>query len=127
MAMVLDESDTDWNDSEEEMFDSEDPANSLIEAQKDMVDPLQVAQNLSNDDNKNEPETIASSNPHPSLPKYLLQATHVDLPAFLLHHLLQYLRSLVYVNSPPRHPMYLSFPTAESQFHLLSMLALQSC
>ena len=40
--MVLDESDTDWNDSEE-MSDSENLANSLIEVQEDMVDPLQVA------------------------------------------------------------------------------------
>ena len=61
MAMVLDESDTDWNDSEEEMSDSEDLANSLIEAQEDMVDPLQVAQDISNDDDNNEPEMITTS------------------------------------------------------------------
>ena len=39
MAMLLGESDTDWNDSEEEMSDSEDLGNSLIQAQEDMVDP----------------------------------------------------------------------------------------
>ena len=59
--MVLDESDTDWNDSEEEMSDSEDLANSLIVAQEDMVDPLQVAQDISNDDDNNEPEMITTS------------------------------------------------------------------
>ena len=32
MAMVDNESDSDWNDSEEEMSDSEDLANLLIEA-----------------------------------------------------------------------------------------------
>ena len=58
--MVLDESDTDWNDSEE-MSNSEDLANSLIEAQEDTVDPLQVypAQDIFSDDDNNEPETIA--------------------------------------------------------------------
>ena len=59
--MVLDESDTDWNDSEEEMSDSEDLATSLIEAQEDMVDPLRVAQDISNDDDNNEPEMITTS------------------------------------------------------------------
>ena len=61
MVMVLDESDTDWNDSEEEMSDSEDLATSLIEAQEDMVDPLRVAQDISNDDDNNEPEMITTS------------------------------------------------------------------
>ena len=61
MAMVLDESDTDWNDSEEEMSNSEDLAKLQIEAQEDMVDPLQVAHDICNDDDDNEPETIANS------------------------------------------------------------------
>ena len=34
-AMVIGEGNTDWNDSEEEMSDSEDLANLLIEAQED--------------------------------------------------------------------------------------------
>ena len=61
MAMLLGESDTDWNDSEEEISDSEDLSNLLIQAQEDMVDPLQVAQDIPFDDDNNEPDTVANS------------------------------------------------------------------
>ena len=69
-AMILnDESDTDWNDSEEELSDSENTNNSLLQAQEDMADPLQTAQemlqdeDIDNDHNGTTAHSVTTSSP----------------------------------------------------------------